>query len=137
MHHETDQQTENSSGLVSGLLNSIAHVAATVLSMLHTRLELLAVELQEEAQHVVSTLWWSLLALLVSGMGLLLAGVTVIIIFWDTHRILAAVCVTGTFLAIALLASLVVLRKIRNHPRMLQGTLEELKRDQALLRTRP
>jgi uncharacterized membrane protein YqjE len=66
-----------------------------------------------------------------------MAGLAVILTFWDDHRVLAAVLVTGTFLGAAAVAALVLARKVREKPAMLEGTLAELGRDSEELRGRP
>ena len=131
-----DENAASIGGPISGLLHSISQVLATLLGMAHTRLELFTAELQEEVQRAAMLLLWALAALFALGIGCFLAALSLIFAFWDTHRILVAVCVTAAFFAIALLAVLVVVKKLRKHPRMLQGTLSELKRDHDSLRAR-
>ncbi|HVY24535.1 MAG TPA: phage holin family protein [Steroidobacteraceae bacterium] len=128
--------SHSTAGPIAGLLHSLAQLAATLLSMVHTRIELVTTELQEQARHVITVLLWSLLALLMLGMGCLFAALLVIIVYWDTHRLLAAICVTASFFVIAAVAALTVFIKLRTHPKLLQATLDELKRDQELLRAR-
>jgi uncharacterized membrane protein YqjE len=53
----------------------------------------------------------------------------VILLFWDTHRVLAAVGVTGTFFVIAIVAAFVLRAKLRAKPPLLDATLAELKKD--------
>jgi len=137
MNDDIDPQSQHdATGPVIGLLHSGKQLLATLLSMAHTRLELFTTELQDEVYRLASSLLWSLAALLALGIGCLLAALTLIIVFWDTHRVLVAISVTGAFFGFALLAALVVVTKARKHPQLLQGTLSELKRDQELLRSR-
>jgi uncharacterized membrane protein YqjE len=77
-----------------------------------------------------------LVAVLATSAGVLFAGLTVIFAFWDTHRILSAVLVTGGFFAGAAVAALQLRSRLRSRPRFLQGTLAELARDEAQLRGR-
>jgi uncharacterized membrane protein YqjE len=132
-HDATDQ----TSGPVIGILHSVKQVLATLLSMVNTRLELFAIELQEEVQRIAVSLLWSLAALFALGIGCFLATLTLIIIFWDTHRVLVAISATAAFFGFALFAIWIVVKRVRNHPPLLQGTLSELKRDQEVLRSRP
>ena len=132
-----DKHPEQASrGPIAGLVHSISQVLATLLAMVHTRLELFTAELQEEVQRAAVLLLWALIALSALGIGCLLAALTLIFAFWETHRMLAAVSVTGAFFALALLAVWAVVKKLRNYPRMLSGTLAELKRDHELLKAR-
>ncbi len=124
------------SGPVSGLFKSLANLLATVVSIAQTRIELLTTEVQEEIHRGVEILIWTLVALLAAAMGLFLTTLVIIFMFWDTHRVLASVLVASSFFAIAL-AGLVVLRtKVRNRPRLLEGTFAELAKDREQLKRR-
>ena len=90
--------------------------------------------MQEDIQRLAVTLLWSLAALFALGIGCLLAALTLILVFWDTHRLLVSICVTCLFLGGGLLAVLIVAKRLHDHPRLLQGTSAELQRDQEVLR---
>ena len=64
---------------------------------------------------------------------MLLLALTVVIAFWDQHRLLAAALVTATFLLIALIAALVVRRRLHTRPRFLATLASEFERDAAAL----
>jgi uncharacterized membrane protein YqjE len=127
---------EQPSGPVSGLFRSLASLLATVVGIAHTRMELLTTELQEEVHRVGEILVWTLIALLAAGIGLFLAALVVIFLFWDTHRLLASIAVTAVFFVIALVAAGAMSSKVRNKPKMLDGTLAELAKDRELLERR-
>jgi uncharacterized membrane protein YqjE len=124
---------ESPKGPLSGLLSSLTQTFATLVAMAQTRLELLTTELQEEIQQTASLLLWAFIALFAAGIGLFLAALVVIFVFWDSHRVLAAVFMTAIFFAIAIGAALHLRNKLRNRPRMLDGTLSELARDRQRL----
>jgi uncharacterized membrane protein YqjE len=121
---------------VSGLFKSLTNLVATVVGIVHTRVELLTTELQEEVHRVAELLVWTVIALLAAGMGLFLGALAIIFVFWDTHRLLAAVLVTASFFAIALVAVVVLQAKLRSKPPMLDATLAELAKDREHLRRR-
>ena len=123
-------------GPVSGLFKSLTNLVATVVGIVHTRVELLTTELQEEVHRVAELLVWTVIALLAAGMGLFLGALAIIFVFWDTHRLLAAVLVTASFFAIALVAVVVLQAKLRSKPPMLDATLAELAKDREHLRRR-
>ena len=120
-------------GPAGHLLGSLGRLLATAVTIGRTRLELLTVEVQLEVQRTAAILLWALAALFAAGVAVLLAGVTVVIVFWDSHRVLAAVIVTGAFIAVALLAAAILAYKIRTKPPLLEGTLAELASDRARL----
>jgi uncharacterized membrane protein YqjE len=124
---------EEPAGPVSGLFRSLANLLATAVAIAQTRLELLSTELQEEVHHAAGILVWIAIAVLAAGIGLFTLTLLVVFIFWDTHRVLAAVVMTSAFFVIAAAAALVLRAKIRSKPRLLDATLAELSRDRASL----
>ena len=60
---------------------------------------------------------------------MLLLALTIVIAFWDEHRLLAASLVTASFALTSVLAALVVRRRLRTRPRFLAATVDELERD--------
>jgi len=120
----------------SGLLQSLARFSGSLLGIVHTRLELLRTELQEEVQQTASIVLWAFLAAFAGLMALFLGALAVIFVFWDSHRILAAVAMVIVFVAIAVGAALVLRHKIRTKPPMLDATLAELAKDRDQLRAR-
>jgi uncharacterized membrane protein YqjE len=120
-----------------GLFDSLKVLAASLVAIAHTRLELLSTELEEERVWLVSTLVWALVALFCAGLAIVLAAVWVVAVFWDTHRLLALGVLTGGFFLATVLAALVVLAKVRAKPRLFAGSLAELSKDHEQLRHRP
>jgi uncharacterized membrane protein YqjE len=120
--------------LAMGLLSSLGNLAATLVGIAHTRLQLLTTELQEEVQRAAQVLIWSAIALLAGMLAVFLGALTVIFYYWDTHRLLASLLVTGAFFALALIAVTVLMAKLRVKPQLLDATLNELKRDHQHLR---
>ncbi len=133
---QTPPHDEPPRGPLSSLLASLSQTFATLIAMAQTRLELLTAELQEEIRYAANSLLWAFIALFAAGIGLFLAALVVIFLFWDTYRMLAAVVVTAVFFAIALGAALHLRNRLRNRPRMLDGTLGELARDRQQLEER-
>jgi uncharacterized membrane protein YqjE len=121
-------------GAATGLFRSLTNLFATLVTLAQTRLELLTTELQEEVQRVVGLVVWGLVALLAGMIGMILGGLTIIFLYWETHRMLAALLVTATFFLIAVVAVMVLAAKVNARPRFLDATLTELARDGASLR---
>jgi uncharacterized membrane protein YqjE len=115
------------------VLRSFAQLLATAIRIAQTRLELLTTELQEEVHRVAEIMVWTAIALLAAGVGLFLLALVVIFVFWDTHRIVASVAVTGAFFLLSAVALLVLRAKVRGKPPMLDATLAELKKDRETL----
>lgn len=118
----------------TGLFQSLNNFIGTFVALAHTRLQLLTTELQEEVRQVGRLLVWTFVALFAAMMGLFLGALAVIFVFWDTHRILAALLMTGSFFAIALAATLILRQNLKEKPPMLDATLAELAKDRDLLK---
>jgi uncharacterized membrane protein YqjE len=119
-----------------GLFDSLKVLAATLLAIAHTRLELLSTELEEERVRLSSMLVWTLVALFCAGLGVVLATLFVVLALWDTHRLLALGIPAILFLLGAALAWLVVRGKARAKPRLFAASLTELSRDRKELTSR-
>ncbi len=119
-----------------GLFDSLKVLAATLLAIAHTRLELLSTELEEERVRLSSMLVWTLVALFCAGLGVVLATLFVVLALWDTHRLLALGIPAILFLLGAALAWLVVRGKARAKPRLFAASLTELSKDRKELTSR-
>lgn len=117
------------------IFESMGRLGATLVDMVHTRLELAAVEVEEESQRMLGYLLFALLALILFGVAFLLLAFLVIVLFWDTHRVAAV----GSMAALFGVAGAVIAMKVKsgfdNKPRLLQNTIEELRKDIAYART--
>jgi uncharacterized membrane protein YqjE len=120
----------------SGLFQSLSNFAATIVAIAHTRLELLTTELQEEVRQVGAILIWAFVVAFAAMMGLFLGALAVIFVFWDEHRIAAALAMVALFAAVAIGAATMLMKKLRSKPPMLDDTLAELARDRDMLRLR-
>ena len=120
-----------------GLIDSIRGMIGTLLQLVHTRVELFTTEIEEEIQRAASILLWGLVALFFGSLTVLFVAVTVLIVFWDSNRILVASLITVSFLALTLVFALLARMRLRAKPRFMAASIEELKRDkEALERSR-
>lgn len=117
-----------------GLIASLRRALATLLTLVHTRLELVAVELEQQIEHAAGVLLWSIAAIFFGGLSVLVLALTIVIAFWDEHRLLAASLVTVGLALASLIATLVVRTRLRNRPHFLAATAAELRADSAALR---
>ena len=125
---------ESEPGPIASLFRSIARLAATFVAIAHTRLELLTTELQQEIYRVAEIMVWTVIALLAAAIGLFMAALVIVFVFWDTHRVLASVIMTSLFFVITVFALIVLRAKLRNKPPLLEGTLAELATDASNLK---
>jgi uncharacterized membrane protein YqjE len=115
------------------VLESLRRLLVQLVALLQVRLELLSTEVSAELQRILRVLAWGVAALLFGALALLLTALTVVIALWDESRVLASVVVTAVFFLIAAVAAWRVWRDLTQHPRLLQGTLDELRRDGELI----
>ena len=118
----------------AGLFASLRRMLATLSELLQTRLELVSVEVEEQLQYALELMLRSVAAIFFATTALLLLALTVVIAFWDSHRLLAAVLVTVAFLVAALAAALGVRRRLRRRPKFMAATVAELGGDADALR---
>ena len=109
-------------------------IAATLVAMAGTRLELAAVEFQEDARRLLGHLAWTLLAVFLAAGALLLAALFVIALFWDTYRLQAVGGMAVLFGALAGIILMKVRASMNAEAPLLSATLAELRNDIDYLR---
>jgi len=117
-----------------GFLAAGGRIAATLVAMAGTRLELAAVEFQEDARRLLGHLAWTLLAVFLAAGALLLAAFFVIAIFWDTYRLQA---IGGMAVLFGVVAGIIVMKvraSMNAEAPLLSATLAELRNDIDYLR---
>jgi uncharacterized membrane protein YqjE len=117
----------------AGLFESGKRVLGTLIAIVHDRFELLSTELQEEIGRVAFLLLWGAIALFFAFLGIAFAGLLVVIILWDEHRVLAAGLIAVLFLVLAVGAGMLAARQVGAKPRPFDTSLNELAKDRELL----
>ncbi len=128
--------SETTPGESRGLLESLKALTATLVAIVHTRLDLLASDLEEERAHLLSLLVMAMVGLFFLGVGVVLAAMLLVAAFWDTHRLLVLGLLAGTFLAAGIAAWAMAVRKARAKPKFFAASMSELLKDRQQL-TRP
>lgn len=128
---------EKISGESKGLLNSLSTFAATLVAIVQTRLELLSADLEEDRAHYLSLLMLGLVALFCLGVGVVLAAILLVVVFWDTQRILVLGLLAGLFLTGGIGAGLFAMHKAKTRPKIFAASLLELFKDRQHLVSRP
>lgn len=116
-----------------GLFASLQNITGTLLGIVQTRLELMRVEIEEGRQRLIQLLSIAFLSLFCLSMGLILLTMLLVVIFWDTHRLLTLSLLTGSFLLAGGVLWLKTLQTLNRMPRMFEASLAELLRDQQKL----
>jgi uncharacterized membrane protein YqjE len=114
-----------------GLFASLRGLAATGLALLQTRLELLAVEVQEEKTRALSLAAYSVAAVILLSAGVVFLAVLVTVLLWDGNRLLALGVFSTLFLGGGFICLLAARRLARTPSSLFVGSLAELVKDRA------
>jgi uncharacterized membrane protein YqjE len=125
----SERGLQSDSDAPSGLFGSLRALVATLIAIGHNRLELLSTEIQEEVQRIVSLLLWSVVAVLLGALGLLLVALAIVLSVDSAYRWLAAALVAALLFAGCLGAALVARNRVTLKPRPFDATLSELAKD--------
>lgn len=120
----------------SGVFSTLRRLADTTLSTMQNRVELFALELQEEKSWLISTLLWAAAMIFFCGLAIILVVATLVYISPEAWRpwILLGVAVAFTWLAINSIAGF--RRSLRDKRPPLSETMGELKKDIEWIRSR-
>ncbi len=116
------------------LAESLHGIVDAGLQTVQTRLELLAIELQEEKLRLAGLALNAVLAGLLLGFGLMFLLVFLTVLFWEEHRLLALGISTVICLIGGLLAASKAAHAFRSGTKLFSASLAELTRDRAALR---
>ena len=119
-----------------GFAGSLRDLGATILELIRTRADLIATEFAEEKERRKEMLILAIVAVLFLALGLLLLAFLVVVLFWDSYRVLAIGGVTLTYLGIGAWALVKLQIKVRESPPPFAATLAEFENDMDMLRRR-
>ena len=117
----------------SGLMESVKQLVSTLTSIVSTRLELLANELQEERLHLTQMLFFALFALFCFGMSMLLLTTFIVLLFRDEYRLAALGALSVLFFVSGMLIAMLLRSKAQAKSKLFSTSLAELAKDRAQL----
>lgn len=121
----------------TGLMESLKRLTGTLLAIIQTRLELLSNEMAEERVRIEQMLLYGSVALFFFGLAVMLLTAFIVVLFWDSQRLL----VLGGFAALYFVAGLLAwnaLRRVaREKSKLFSASLAELADDRDQLAPRP
>lgn len=120
-----------------GLLASLKTLTLTLVGVVQTRLELLSTDVAEERARLTAILISAMVALFCIGVGVVLLAIFVVVMFWDTYRLLTLGLLTAIFLASGIGLWIVTMQKMRNKPRLFDASISELAKDREQLSSGP
>jgi uncharacterized membrane protein YqjE len=119
-----------------GLFASLRQLLGTAVETLQVRLALLSTELEQEKLRVFDGLVWAGMAVMLLGLGVLLLCGFIVVLFWDTYRLLALGVLSALFLGLGTWLLLTARRHLQSPGGLFNTSVEELGRDLAELANR-
>jgi uncharacterized membrane protein YqjE len=129
MSLRSDERHSMSAHATDGIVQSGRRILAILVTMVRTRLGLLAVELMEEKSRIWLMLVLTALALVFASMALLMLSLLVVVAFWDDNRLLAIGGLFVFYLAAAAVLLLLLRHKAKIGSSLFSHTLRELSKD--------
>lgn len=116
-----------------GVSGPVRRLGASLLALGRIRLELLAIEVQEEKDRIASLLIWAVLTALMAGFGAVFVALFVTVALWDTHRLSALGVAALVFIGLAAWGLLRMQRLSSGRTTLFQSSIAELRQDGAAL----
>lgn len=119
----------------NGIFASVKRLADLTLATAHNRVELFAVELQEEKCRLIQALLLAAAGIALGVTALTLVTITVVVLFWENGRVPALCVLSGLFVV----GSFLVLRGLKKLMASAPGfrhTLAELEKDRICFQPR-
>ena len=113
----------------SGFFVSLRRLGSTILATLHSRVELLASELEREKVRVTRLALLGVAALFFLALGAITATIFVIVLFWDSQRLVVIGFLTLLYLGLGLGILSFLKKEAEPSKRPFSATLEELRKD--------
>src|SRR5712691_5641236 len=120
-------------GRAEGLLDSLRNLAKTCVALLQTRLEIFASEIDEGRTRLAKIAVLAAVAAFCLGLAVVLLVFFLVVLFWDSNRLLAIGVLAGVFAAGGITALMMLQAAIRQRPKLLSATLAELRKDRTKL----
>jgi uncharacterized membrane protein YqjE len=112
-----------------GLLGSVKGLAATLIAVVQTRLQLIVNDLEAEGLRLRRMAVLLVLAGVFFSLAMFLLTLCIIIAFWDTNRLLVAGCLTALYFVVSVVLFVLAKRCGAAAPRPFGATLGEFRKD--------
>lgn len=116
-----------------GLLASLRTLGASLAAVFHTRFELLAREFQLERLRITRLFLYGMGALFCLLLGAMTLTLLIIVIFWDSHRLIAIGSLVLLYFGAAAALALIAWRQMTRGTRPFAASVAELQKDRERL----
>lgn len=120
----------------AGFLSALRRLGASLVGILHTRAELLARELERERVRVTRLLLLGVVALFFFALGAITFTVFIVVLFWDSQRLVAIGFLTVFYFAVSIGLALFIKRGAAQAAKPFASTIAQLKKDREELFSR-
>jgi len=120
-------------GRAESLLDSLRNFARTSVAVLQTRLEIFASELDEQRELLAKIAVLAAVAAFCLALAVMLFVLFVVVLFWDSNRLLAIGALAGVFAVGGAIALRMLRSALKQRPKLLAATLSELGKDRSRL----
>ena len=120
-------------GAGAGMLVSLRKLVATLVAMVQTRLELISAEAEEEIVRLTRLWLLAAAALFLFTLCVVGASLFLVVLFWESHRLLVVGMLTLIYGAAGLAVALFARREALSKPRLFASSLAELAKDREQL----
>ena len=121
----------------AGFGGALSGLAATMVAMLRTRLELVTVEFEEQRERTKVMLVLVVIATVFSCLALVALSALLVVLLWSTYPFAALCGVVLAYVLIAAVALFLLRQNAKAQGRPFAATLSELERDSDALRRGP
>ena len=112
-----------------GLLASLRRLGSTLVATLHSRAELLTLELERERIRVTRLLLLGVAALFFLALGALTATLFIVVLFWDSQRLVAIGFLTAVYLGIGIGIAVFAKAEAGGSTRPFSSSIAQLEKD--------
>lgn len=129
----TPDEIEREGDLPPKLVPSVRQLFSTAVALVHTRLTLAGLELEEEMQRLIHAAAYGFGALVLVFLALVVGTFTIVAAAPPEHRVLTMILVTLAYFAVAVFLLLRVRSIFKNRGPIFGATLAELEKDRETL----
>jgi len=119
--------------LNTGLMDSIKRMVSTLITIVSTRLELIANEIQEERLRLGQVALFALMSVFFFGMAILFLSIFITVLFWEEHRLAVTSGLCTLFIFLGVLMAVLSRKKAQSGPGLFSVSIAELAKDKEQL----
>ena len=114
------------------ITTTAGRIVSTLVTMLHTRLDLISVELEQEVLRFSSYFIYALIGLFCGGVAVSFILVLLLVLFWENYRTEVLVSIITIFGALSVFIFSWLREQMTSKPHLFEQSIAELKKDMKL-----